>query len=177
MESGLNHSGPPKATLSRAPPSPAVWSERAGDEARILQIYFRKCTEKPLLERINSIGLYEKYIAQERRELMATRWRALHKKAKRRQIKRSEECEGCGFYVAIECRLSPGDDEPDYRYCADCADKNGFCICCGIFSAGVDSFDFGRYPGYCDNCQDELRADDERWEEEAFEEEFDFELY
>jgi hypothetical protein len=47
----------------------------------------------------------------------------------------------------------------------------------------VESFDFGRFPGYCDNCQDEIASnywydededgwdfeDDNRWRsEEAF---------
>jgi hypothetical protein len=34
------------------------------------------------------------------------------------------------------------DKEPDFYYCAHHAKHAGFCICCGEFWAGIESFDF-----------------------------------
>ena len=48
--------------------------------------------------------------------------------------------------------------EPDYYYCWDHADKNGFCKMCGEFWAGIESFEF-IHPGFCDNCDDEMERD------------------
>jgi hypothetical protein len=87
---------------------------------------------------------------------MATRWRTLHKKRNRRPTVR---CELCRSRYVIECRLHP-QDKADRYLCFECAERKGFCVGCGIFSAGVESFEFGRYRAYCENCQDELRAED-----------------
>lgn len=106
--------------------------------------------------RIDPIRLYEKYIGIERRELMATHWRAFHKKAKRRSIVR---CEDCGSRDAMECGVY-GYEKPRYFYCSTCAEKFGFCAACRIYCLGIESFEFGRYRGYCENCQDQLRAED-----------------
>ncbi len=34
--------------------------------------------------------------------------------------------------------------------------KSGFCLGCGGFWAGVESFDFSKVKGYCSDCVDEL---------------------
>jgi hypothetical protein len=41
-----------------------------------------------------------------------------------------------------------------------CDDHKGlfYCLSCGQFWAGIESFDF-IHPGYCDNCWDEIRYD------------------
>jgi hypothetical protein len=101
---------------------------------------------------------------------MATRWRALHKKRNRRPIVR---CERCGSRDVMECQIVPW-EEPQYLCCTD-AEKLGFCAGCGIFSAGIDSYDFGRYRGFCENCSDELAADDAYNFGEEYEEDYDFE--
>lgn len=51
-------------------------------------------------------------------------------------------------------------------YCSEHARKNGFCMGCGTFCAGLESFDFGRHPGFCDTCQDEIDANDRNGQEE-----------
>lgn len=65
------------------------------------------------------------------------------------------------------CFLSPPNegDEPEADYCVEHAINNGFCGGCGLFCAGLDSFDFGRdggrYRGFCPTCQDEMETDDQ----------------
>lgn len=49
--------------------------------------------------------------------------------------------------------------EPDYWYCPKHAHENGFCVSCGQFWAGVESFDFNNPAGLCDNCRDQWEAD------------------
>lgn len=56
------------------------------------------------------------------------------------------------------------DKEPDFYYCAHHAKHAGFCICCGEFWAGIESFDF-EHPGYCDNCHDQMEADFREWDD------------
>jgi hypothetical protein len=76
---------------------------------------------------------------------------------------------GCTAEHAIACE-EPRDwmeaavdaalDEPTVTYyCPDHAEQNGFCRGCGVFAAGIETYDFGRYPGYCDNCQDQIEHD------------------
>lgn len=59
---------------------------------------------------------------------------------------------------------SDDDDLPYERYCPEHAVEYGYCCGCGLFCAGIDSFDFGRYRGLCDNCADEVRAN-EAWDD------------
>lgn len=50
------------------------------------------------------------------------------------------------------------------RLCPDCLEADGsFCLRCGEFCSGLESFDF-IHPGYCDNCWDEIRAQNDDWE-------------
>lgn len=50
---------------------------------------------------------------------------------------------------------------PDDCLCDKHIERAGFCRGCGQFWAGVESFEFGRYAGWCDNCQVELRHEEE----------------
>ena len=66
------------------------------------------------------------------------------------------------------CWLPEGRDEPTDWLCSEHAIEAGYCGACGMFWAGVDSFDFGN--GWCENCRgsedygDESDEDDyERW--------------
>lgn len=47
----------------------------------------------------------------------------------------------------------------DYYYCYKHAENSGFCLGCGYFLAGTDSFDFSKCKGYCQECIDEINAD------------------
>ena len=58
-----------------------------------------------------------------------------------------------------------GGTRPDAYYCHRHIEHTGFCKGCGSFWGGIESFDFALhgYPGYCDNCAFQLRADDRPW--------------
>lgn len=58
----------------------------------------------------------------------------------------------------IPCFLYPDLDTPHEWFCPTHAAENGYCASCGIFSSGIESFDF-LHPGYCDNCWDEIEAE------------------
>ena len=93
------------------------------------------------------------------------------KKQVENMSKNSKRCwqPGCPSTDTIKCQAHYLDDDGEWhtdksRYCHDHAKDNGFCSCCGIFSAGVESYDF-IHPGLCDNCYDEIQAE-MSWESE-----------
>lgn len=51
--------------------------------------------------------------------------------------------------------------------CAEHAEYFGFCFMCGNFWAGVESFDFSRVKGVCENCisefDDDFEDDQDEW--------------
>lgn len=69
-------------------------------------------------------------------------------------------CDECGkeSQYITECTYPINDEAPNL--CPDCLKKDGsFCLSCGMFCSGLESFDF-IHPGYCDNCWDEIESDD-----------------
>lgn len=85
-------------------------------------------------------------------------------------------CDGCyGIYednVMLECRCPDESQLDGYVHewlCPYCNDGGSYCKSCGEFCAGISSFEFGPYAGYCDNCADEIQAM-ERDDEENFNE-------
>ena len=62
---------------------------------------------------------------------------------------------------AISCYLMDTDRDglPDELLCSAHAAEAGYCMVCGDFWGGIESFDF-LHPGVCDNCHDELEAND-----------------
>lgn len=117
---------------------------------------------------------------------MARRWRVMNRRRRRVAEIGPKRCV-CRSLDVIECRLYPW-KQPHRHLCSTCAVKLGFCCSCGLFCGGMESFDFGgfgRQPGYCDRCWDQIMADydwdrhededgydwydDDRWRaEEAF---------
>ena len=80
-----------------------------------------------------------------------------------RPVPDPRECDFPGCHrEAMPCWLPDDLDQPSEYLCLEHARQAGYCAGCGRFSAGIESFDFGRYPGYCDNCQGELEIEDER---------------
>lgn len=61
------------------------------------------------------------------------------------------------------------DDRPDFYYCWEHAQRNGFCKLCGEFWGGVESFDFGS--GFCENCADTVRTD---FGEDDYEDQYEY---
>ncbi|MBX3081696.1 MAG: hypothetical protein KF716_08670 [Anaerolineae bacterium] len=67
--------------------------------------------------------------------------------------------EGCSE-LGIPCYLNWLHPEPDDWYCTKHAHDQGYCPGCGLFHAGIESFDFSK-SGYCANCEDQFsEADD-----------------
>lgn len=48
------------------------------------------------------------------------------------------------------------DTDLEVQYCFEHAKKSGFCLGCGGFFAGVESFDFSEVEGFCSDCIDEI---------------------
>ncbi len=77
-------------------------------------------------------------------------------------------CRGFGR----ECYLEIWRERPDEVLCWDHARDGGYCPGCGLFWAGVESFDFSR-SGLCEQCRIQREADDydyeQNWDEGDFE--------
>lgn len=71
--------------------------------------------------------------------------------------------EGCRNKGEACMLLAFGPDEDDtlFWYCYEHKVKEGFCRDCGVFCAGIESFDFGHYKGLCDNCASERQSEEE----------------
>lgn len=81
-----------------------------------------------------------------------------------RSLRPSDECDMSGCHRSnLPCFLPDDLDRPSEYLCAEHAHQAGYCIGCGQFSAGIESFDFRvRYQGYCDNCAHQMEGEDER---------------
>jgi hypothetical protein len=77
------------------------------------------------------------------------------------------QCDECKMFfdssVMHKCYL-PSDnineDDEIVFLCPECNDGTCYCKGCGQFCAGIDSFEFGKYAGYCDNCRDEIESNE-----------------
>jgi hypothetical protein len=70
-------------------------------------------------------------------------------------------------------------DETETEWlCRDCLGESiWYCHSCGQFCAGITSYEFGPYAGFCDNCADEIAdscydGEDDEYSEEDFDEEY-----
>jgi hypothetical protein len=62
---------------------------------------------------------------------------------------------------------------PDECLCDRHIKHSGFCKGCGGFAGGIESFDFGThgYPGFCDDCAWQIRAEEDRerwWDDDYY---------
>jgi len=64
--------------------------------------------------------------------------------------------EGC-WKQGFPCFMEMYTETPDEYACSDHAQQMGYCVGCGQFWGGVDSFDFGT--GLCPQCRDQIEAD------------------
>lgn len=55
-------------------------------------------------------------------------------------------------------------DEPHEYLCGKHMFVSGYCPGCGLFWGGIESFEFSEYH-LCDNCEDEVRAEEEEMDE------------
>jgi hypothetical protein len=77
-----------------------------------------------------------------------------------------KKCNECGKMsdLTTTCSFPSGDN--DIELCPTCLKEDGnFCLSCGAFCSGLQSFDF-IHPGYCDTCWDEIESDYNDDEEE-----------
>jgi len=58
----------------------------------------------------------------------------------------------------IPCLLHWWDKTPEEFFCWEHAFQHGYCRSCGVFWAGIESFDFGS-GGLCEQCRDQIRAE------------------
>lgn len=78
-------------------------------------------------------------------------------------------CTGCGINTdgLTTCYIN---GEVTENLCPDCMVKDGnYCLGCGNFCAGTESFDFSEIEGYCELCVDEINsnsAEDDNEDEE-----------
>jgi hypothetical protein len=63
----------------------------------------------------------------------------------------------------VACYLSSYGSKPYQYVCYAHRSDEGYCSSCGEFCAGLESFDFGRHAGYCDNCADQLEDFDDEY--------------
>lgn len=93
---------------------------------------------------------------------MARRLHVLHKKRLKAlgyaKSSRPRRCEVCRSTDVLECCFVPW-EKPHAYMCSSHAKERGFCAGCGLFWGGIESFDFGKYPGFCDHCQDQIDSD------------------
>jgi hypothetical protein len=53
----------------------------------------------------------------------------------------------------------PDGEEVEYL-CCECLNKSKwYCHHCGVFCAGITSYEFGPYAGFCDNCAEQIEDD------------------
>lgn len=72
-------------------------------------------------------------------------------------------CNGCGDQDKVETWRYP--DGTKDALCAECASDAGFCLGCGHFMAGVESFDTNPL-GICYDCMQELREETDEFIED-----------
>ena len=66
-------------------------------------------------------------------------------------------CDECGKRTDGLMTCTYSHDESTTKLCPDCIKDSGFCLRCGYYSAGQESFDFSDMEGYCADCADEIK--------------------
>ena len=85
------------------------------------------------------------------------KWTHVSKKAARAMHKRTH-CADCGKYSGIPTTYEYPDGSSAGVLCDDCA-KECWCLGCGYFMAGIESFDFSSVQGWCTDCLAEIDDD------------------
>lgn len=78
---------------------------------------------------------------------------------------------------SVHCTLIDPENDEDVHlnYCPDHAYDNGFCMGCGEFWGGIESFDFSPIKGFCENCVEDIMASvDNNGHDQPFEQEFEY---
>lgn len=84
-----------------------------------------------------------------------------------------KKCSECGKMSDLTTTCTFPTDAEDIELCPTCLKEDGsFCLCCGSFCSGLESFDF-IHPGYCDTCWGEIEDSNRRDFDEEDEEDED----
>jgi hypothetical protein len=76
-------------------------------------------------------------------------------------FKQHDACDECGKRTDGLMTCTYSHDGSETKLCPDCIEGSGFCLRCGYYSAGMSSFDFSDMPGYCSECRDEIKAEED----------------
>jgi hypothetical protein len=73
-------------------------------------------------------------------------------------LSQHDACEDCGKRSdgLMTCFFVDGERT---KLCPDCIKDSGFCLRCGNYCAGMESFDFSDMPGYCRDCVVEIESE------------------
>lgn len=74
-------------------------------------------------------------------------------------LSQHDACDSCGKRTDGLMTCEYPSDGSTTKLCPDCMENSGFCLRCGNYSAGIESFDFSDMPGYCSYCRDEIKSD------------------
>jgi hypothetical protein len=78
----------------------------------------------------------------------------------------AKKCDNCGKLSECTTTCEFPSDNSSIELCPQCLKDDGsFCLSCGQFCSGIESFDF-IHPGYCDTCWDEIESETGWGEEE-----------
>lgn len=71
-----------------------------------------------------------------------------------------DACDNCGKRTDGLTTCTYPSDGSETKLCPDCMEDVGFCLRCGNFCAGIESFDFSEMEGYCRDCVDEIKSEE-----------------
>lgn len=72
-----------------------------------------------------------------------------------------DACDECGERADGLMTCTYSHDGSTTKLCPDCMEDSGFCYGCGNYCSGMESFDFSDIPGYCSDCSDEIKSQEE----------------
>lgn len=72
-----------------------------------------------------------------------------------------DACDDCGKRTDGLMTCTYSHDGSTTKLCPDCIEDSGFCLGCGNYCSGMESFDFSDMPGYCRGCREEIIAESE----------------
>lgn len=75
-------------------------------------------------------------------------------------FKKHDACDDCGKRTDGLMTCTYPHDGSITKLCPDCMEDSGFCLRCGNYSSGLESFDvFTDMPGYCIECRAEIKSE------------------
>lgn len=80
-----------------------------------------------------------------------------------------DACDDCGKRTDGLMTCTYAHDGSTTKLCPTCIKDSGFCMGCGQYSSGQESFDvFNDMPGYCIDCREEIKSDAGEFDEDEW---------